>query len=433
MKHGIPTDRTGPAGAAMAEAVQTCVHCGFCLPACPTYQVMGQEMDTPRGRIVLMKEVLEGALPLEQALPHTDRCLGCLACETACPSGVKYRELISPFREWSGTQRRRGLSESVRRWLLLRTLPHPLRFRAAARLGILTRWLHGLAPRSFRPMLDLLPEALPAGARPLAPFHAARGKRRGRVALLAGCAQQVLAPEINEATIEVLTRCGVEVVVPESQGCCGALAWHVGAGDEARAAARRNLAAFPDDVDAILTNAAGCGSGLHEYPLMLRGCAEEGQAEAFARRVEDVSVYLERLGLPELPAAVRPVRIAYHDACHLSHAQGVRGAPRSLLRAIPGVTLEEIADGDICCGSAGTYNIDQPATAADLGRRKALHILETGAELVAMGNIGCLTQIRTHLRRVSGAPRALHTMEVLALAMQGRLGADGPQGSPTSP
>ena len=420
MKQAIPVLSSGPAGQAMADAVQTCVHCGFCLPACPTYQVHGKEAESPRGRILLIKDVLEGSLPLEQALPHTDSCLGCLACETACPSGVKYRDLISPFREWSDHRRSRSLSEKLRRLTLLTTLPFPNRFRLAARLGIATKPLHGLVPKAFRPMLQLLPASLPP-AQPLAPFHHAQSPRRGRVALLAGCAQQVLAPEINAATIAVLTQSGIEVVIPESQGCCGALAWHVGAGDDARAAARRNLKAFPDNVDAILTNAAGCGSGLHEYPLILKSCPEESAASAFAAKVEDVTSYLLRLGLPPIPPPSRPLRIAYHDACHLSHAQGVRSAPRSLLRQIPDVTLCEITDGDTCCGSAGTYNIDEPETAAALGALKATNIAATAADFVAMGNIGCLSQIRLHLSPKPNAPKPLHTMEILAMALNGQL------------
>jgi glycolate oxidase iron-sulfur subunit len=415
MKHTIPPAAPGTPLHSMAEAVQTCVHCGFCLPACPTYQELGQEMDTPRGRIVLMKEVLEGTLPLEQALPHVDRCLGCLGCETACPSGVKYRELISPFRDHIRDRRPRTLTEKLRRRMLLATLPHPARFRASAKLGIATRALHRFLPRAFKPMLSLLPAELPA-ARRLAPFYPAQGTKRARVALLAGCAQQVLAPQINAATVAVLTRCGVEVVIPEAQGCCGALAWHVGAGDEARKAARKNIAAFPADVDAILTNAAGCGSGLHEYPLMLQGTPDEAAAREFAHRVEDVSVFLDRLGIETPPALPRPLTVAYHDACHLSHAQGVRSAPRDLLRRIPGLTLKEIPHGEICCGSAGTYNIDQPEIAAGLGRHKAEHIASTGADCVVMGNIGCMTQIAAHLRGMEHAPRVMHTMELLAAA-----------------
>ena len=421
MKHTIPPSSPGTAVHSMTEAVQACVHCGFCLPACPTYQELGQEMDTPRGRIVLMKEVLEGTLPLAQALPHVDRCLGCLACETACPSGVKYRELISPFRDHIRETRPRTLAERLRRRLLLTTLPYPWRFRLAARGGILTRGLHDMLPRSLQPMLSLLPDKLPL-AQKLAASYPAQGTRRARVALLAGCAQQVLAPEINSATIAVLTRCGVEVVVPGKQGCCGALAWHVGAGDDARKAARKNLAAFPADVDAIVTNAAGCGSGLHEYPLMLQGTPDEAAARAFAHRVLDVSVFLDRLGIEPPPTPSRTVTVAYHDACHLSHAQGVRSAPRELLRRIPGLVLKEIADGDICCGSAGTYNIDQPEIAAGLGRKKAENISATAAEFVVMGNIGCMTQITAHLRRHDAAPRVLHTMELLALAFDAKLG-----------
>src|SRR5690606_27728500 len=216
-------------GRPMADAVQTCVHCGFCLSACPTYQVLGQEMDSPRGRIYLMKEVLEGTLPLDGALAHVDRCLGCLACEPACPSGVPYHKLLSPFRDRAQQQRRLTLMERLRRALVLATLPHPNRFRWAVRLGRLTRPLTGLVPVAFRPMLSLLPQTLPAPYVP-PPVTPARGPRRARVAMLTGCVQRLLAPEINRATIDVLSRNGVEVVVPPEQACCGALAWHVGEG-----------------------------------------------------------------------------------------------------------------------------------------------------------------------------------------------------------
>lgn len=419
MKHAIPEQLNDPHRDVMAEAVQTCVHCGFCLPACPTYQVLGQEVDSPRGRIVLMKEVLEGALPLASAMPHIDRCLGCLGCETACPSGVRYRELISPFRRRASGLRRPSLAARLRRMLLLQTLPYPERFRAAALAGSLARPLRSLLPGFLRPMLDLLPDRLPDAQR-LPSRVAPAGTRRGRVHLLAGCAQQVLAPSINAATVEVLRRNGVEVIIPPEQGCCGALAWHVGAGREAQAAAIRNLDAFPAGDEPILTNAAGCGSGLHEYPLILQGTPHEERARAFAKRVVDVSEYLDRLGIVPLTAS-RPVVIAMHDACHLSHGQGVRSAPRNLLRRIPGVRIVEVPDGEICCGSAGTYNVDQPAIAADLGRRKAAAIRSTGAEMVALGNIGCLTQIQTHLGAERDAPPVLHTIEILARAYRGEL------------
>jgi glycolate oxidase iron-sulfur subunit len=413
MLHKIPTETLGPLGAPMTHAVETCVHCGFCLAACPTYRELGQEMDTPRGRIVLMKQVLEGSLSWESAQPHVDRCLGCLACEPACPSGVVYRDLISPFRAIAQPHSRRSFGEKVRRLLAAQTIPFPARFRVAAWLGRFGKRLRPLMPAVLRPMLDLVPDSLPAaGALPL--VTPAQGTRRVRVALLAGCAQRVLDPDINVATIEVLARNGIEVVVPAEQGCCGGLAWHTGDLRAAQAFARRNLAAFPADVDAIVTNAAGCGSAMHEYHLILRGTADEARAEGFRKRVVDVSAFLARLGMREPPAgAVREQRVAYHDACHLANAQNVRDEPRALLRAIPGVELCEVADAHLCCGSAGTYNLDQPAIAASLGEQKARAVIATGAECVVSGNIGCLTQLRAHLARLGSPIRVRHTMQVL--------------------
>lgn len=416
MHHEIQSDRHGPLGEPMARAVSACVHCGFCLAACPTYEHLGQEMDSPRGRIVLMKEVLEGRMSFADAGPHVDRCLGCLACEPACPSGVPYRDLISPFRAVAEPHVRRGFFARVRRFLAARTLPFPDRFRLAARLGglPLVRWL---APRSLAPMLDLLPAKIPA-PETWPETTPARGERRARVALLAGCAQQVLAPDINTATIAVLAANGVEVVVPRGQGCCGGLAWHTGDLRGARDFARRNLDAFPADVDAIVTNAAGCGSALHEYHLILRGTPDEARAEAFRHRVIDVSALLARLGLR---AAFRetPLKAAYHDACHLANAQGVRRQPRDLLRAIPGLELVEVADPHLCCGSAGTYNIDQPEIATALGMQKARAIAATGADIAVTGNIGCLTQVAVHLGRLGSPIRVRHTMQVLRDALAG--------------
>ncbi|MFM8890655.1 MAG: (Fe-S)-binding protein [Planctomycetia bacterium] len=410
MHHQIQPDRHGPLGEPMARAVSACVHCGFCLAACPTYQELGQEMDSPRGRIVLMKEVLEGTLPFADAEPHVDRCRGCLACEPACPSGVPYRDLISPFRAVAAPHVRRGFVFRLRRLLAAWTLPYPARFRLAARLGRLGI-VRALTPRSLAPMLDLLPAELP---RPETwpTINPARGPGRARVALLAGCAQQVLAPDVNSATIAVLTANGVEVVVPRGQGCCGGLAWHTGDLRSARDFARRNLDAFPADVDAIVTNAAGCGSALHEYHLVLRGTSDEGRAEEFRHRVVDVSGFLARLGLT---AAFRETRLvaAYHDACHLANAQGVRRQPRDLLRAVPGLEVVEIADPHLCCGSAGTYNIDQPEMAATLGENKARAIVATGADIVVTGNIGCMTQVAMHLGRLGSPIRVRHTMQVL--------------------
>jgi glycolate oxidase iron-sulfur subunit len=416
MKHTIPLEDLGAQGHAMAHAVETCVHCGFCLPTCPTYAELGEEMDSPRGRITLMKSALEGSVPLADVLTHVDRCLGCVGCITACPSGVPYAELLTPFRALAETKRQRPFMERVARRMVRETLPHPARFRVAAVAGRLGRPFKRLMPAALRPMLDLVPDRLPP-ARPLPALIPAEGKRRARVALLAGCVQQALNPNINWATARVLARCGVEVVVPPGQGCCGALLAHTGEANDARQLARRNLRVFPADVDAVLTNAAGCGSGMREYGLWFAGEPDEAEAQALAARVQDVSVFLAALDLPELPPLARPMRLAYHDACHLAHAQGVTSAPRQLLSRIPNLTLLEIPEGDLCCGSAGSYNIEQPELAARLGRRKAGNILSTGAEAVAAGNIGCLVQIGNQLQQLGAALPVYHTLEVLDMAM----------------
>ncbi len=412
MFHSIKTEKLGAFGPAMTGAVQACVHCGFCLAACPTYGELGQEMDTPRGRIVLMKRVLEESLPWEAAQPHVDRCLGCLACEPACPSGVQYRDLINPFRALARSRLRMSTGKKVSRALLARILPFPERFRIAARIGTAGKRVVGFMPRAVRPMLDLLPPGVPP-RQTWPALTPAQGPLRARVALLLGCVQQVLDPDINSATIEVLSRNGVEVVIPPNQACCGGLAWHTGDLHTAQKFARRNITAFPDDVDAILTNAAGCGSTMHEYHLVLRGTDDEARAEAFRRRVLDVSLFLARLGLRELSGPRKALRVAYQDACHLAHAQNVSTEPRQLLRAIPGVELVEIASAHLCCGSAGTYNMDQPEIAASLGRKKAQAILATGPHLVASGNIGCLNQIRLHLAKLGSPLPVRHTMQLL--------------------
>ena len=418
MLHKIDSGKIGPFGEPMEEAVRSCVHCGFCLAACPTYGELEQELDTPRGRIVLMKEVLEGGLEIEDALPHLDACLGCLACEPACPSGVEYRNLISPFRALAEDQRSRPLGEKVRRRLISWTLPHPDRFRFAATMAGLVKPLAGVLPRSMRPMMDLLPSPLPPEQK-LQERYEARGERRATVALLAGCAQQVLDPDINAATIDVLTRSGVEVVVPREQTCCGALSWHVGDHRAAKEYARRNIEAF-SKVDAVITNAAGCGSGMHEYPLILKGTDDEERAAELAALVVDVSVFLERLGGPgEIPDRGEEVTIAYHDACHLSNGQGVRSEPRRLLQRIPGVKVVELCDAHLCCGSAGTYNIDQPEVAASLGEQKARAVMDSGVMMVASGNIGCLTQLKMHLGRLDASIGVRHTIQILRDTLNG--------------
>jgi glycolate oxidase iron-sulfur subunit len=414
VQHEIDSQRYGPQGESMADVIESCVHCGFCLPTCPTYVTMGEEMDSPRGRISLIKEVLEDKLELELALPYTDNCLGCQACQTACPSGVEYGELITLFRAHAEPRRERTPMDRLQRAVVLKTLPHPRRFRLAARAGRLAKPLADRLPTGLGAMLRLLPDELPKAA-PLPTTFPAEGNRRARVALLAGCAQRVLAPDINWATLRVLARHGVETVIPPSQGCCGALAMHTGAVAAAKPLARRNIDAFDvAGIDAVVTNAAGCGSGMKEYPLMFKGDPEQGRAERFAERVLDVAVFLDGLGLRAAPAPLpAPMTVAYHDACHLAHAQGVRGAPRRLLESIDGVRLVEPPEWELCCGSAGTYNIERPDVAAELGERKARNLLGTGAALIATGNIGCMTQVQSHIRALGQQLPVLHTMQVL--------------------
>ena len=410
MQHHIP-ENASPHLRAMTRAVETCVHCGFCLPACPTYLVLGEEMDSPRGRIVLMKQVLEGDLAPEDALPHIDRCLGCLGCVTACPSGVKYGELLTPFRERAERKTRSPL-DRLRRRLLLETLERPVLFRVAARFGALARMGQALLPEFARPALQLLPSRLPPPA-PLPPVAVPRGVRRARVALVAGCVQQALDPDINLATVRVLSRNGVEVVVPPAQGCCGALALHVGDGARARRRAAALVRSFPRDVDAVVTNAAGCGSTMKEYGEVFAGEADLPEVSRFAGQVRDVSEFLDAIGLTAQLPETPPRLVAYHDACHLAHGQGIRRAPRALLAHIPHLRVTEIPEGDVCCGSAGLYNLEHPAIANDLGVRKAQTILATGAEAIVAGNIGCLVQIATHLRRLGSPLPVLHTMQLL--------------------
>ncbi|VCU53516.1 Lactate utilization protein A [Thermus thermophilus] len=414
MQHQIPVEKLGKEGEVMAHAVEACVHCGFCLPTCPTYVVLQEEMDSPRGRIFLMKEVLEGNLKLEEALPYLDRCLACQACVTACPSGVPYGELIATFRLWSEEKRHRFPLERVFRLGFLRTLPYPERFRPLAKLGAgLKPLLKPLPlPKPLKAPLALLPDRLPEEA-PYGEVYPAKGERRARVGLLLGCAQRVLRPSINQATIQVLQENGVEVVAVPEQACCGALNLHAGDKEGARALARKNLKAFRD-VDYVVTNAAGCGSGMKEYPLLFLGEPEEEEAQALAAKVKDLSVLLDELGFTPPPTPRRPLRVAYHDACHLAHAQGVREAPRRLLKAA-GLEVLEPREWELCCGSAGTYNLFQPEIAEALGRRKAENLKATGADLVATGNIGCLTQIQAYL----DLP-VLHTAELLALLYEGK-------------
>ena len=422
MEHKIePNSIDLPQAENMVHAISSCVHCGFCLPACPTYQVLGEEMDSPRGRIVLMRGVLEKTLPLAEAAPYLDRCLGCLGCVTACPSGVAYGELITSFRAHAEPQRSRTIVDQVARRLVSQTLPYANRFRWATWMGRWAKPFAAIFPGPMRAMLGLVPTSLPKVV-PGSEFYAADGERRGRVGLLTGCVQQVLAPEINAATIRVLTKNGYDVIVPKGQGCCGALGMHTGDANNARALAAVNLRLFPDDLDAIITNAAGCGSGIKEYELLFRGHPLEHTAKEFSSRVKDISEFLNTIELVKPKGTPKPMRVAYHDACHLAHAQGITSAPRRLLQQIPGIALCEIPNGEICCGSAGTYNIEQPEIANQLGSQKAKHIVDLKVEAVVMGNIGCMIQIQNHLAKAleHGKPiTVLHTIQMLDRAYIG--------------
>ncbi|RME81363.1 MAG: 4Fe-4S dicluster domain-containing protein [Caldilineae bacterium] len=412
MQHSIDPASLGSRGPQMAAAVQACVHCGFCLAACPTYRVLGDEMNSPRGRIYLMKTVMEGGLSAEEAAPYVDQCLGCVGCMPACPSGVGYGELLMGYRAWTADRGHRPNGRRLAHTLLVKTLPYPGRFRLAQRAGKVGRFLKGVLPAQLGVMLDMLPDTLPS-ARPLPEYYPARGRRRARVALLVGCVQSVLAPEINWATLRVLAANGVETVIPRGQGCCGSILMHVGEAGEALRLARNNLRVFPNDVDAVVTNAAGCGSGMHEYPLLFAGEPEEEEVRRWSSKVKDISVFLDELGPVSPPALERPLKAVYQDACHLLHAQGVKEAPRRLLGSIPNLALLELDDGGLCCGSAGVYNLEHPDIAGQLGRRKAEHIEATGAEAVITGNIGCLVQIQKHLRERGRSLPVLHTVQVL--------------------
>ncbi len=408
MQHHIPVDAANPRTHRMAQAVSSCVHCGFCLPACPTYRGLGEEMDSPRGRIVLMKEVLEGGLTLADAAPHLDRCLGCLACETACPSGVPYRDLIEPFR--ARLVAARSPWARLRLRALLRVMESPALFRVAALAGSAAQPLAPILPTAARAMLGLLPVALP-GPTAAPPFTAAQGPRRGRVALMTGCVQRVLRPGITEAAIRVLAANGVDVLVPAQQGCCGALACHVGDDTRGQALAAAHAQSFPADVDAVLATAAGCGSSMKDH-------------HTSGPPVLDVLEYLHQLGLTGAPALAAPTRVAYQDACHLAHAQQVTHAPRRLLQAVAGLTLVPVADSGLCCGSAGLYNLEQPALAAELGARKAAAIIASGATLATTANIGCLTQVQAALGASGQTLPVVHVVELLDMAYRP---AAGPQ------
>jgi glycolate oxidase iron-sulfur subunit len=401
------------------------MHCGICLPQCPTYRVLGQEMDSPRGRIYLMRAAGEGRIGLtENFVLHMDRCLGCRACETACPAGVPFGRLLEETRGQIERRAPRPLGRRLLGRFLLGVFPERRRF---ARVLALTRLyqrsgLQRVVRRSgllrTLPRLDAMERLLPALRRSkLDPLPAETlpptGTPRGTVALLEGCVQSMLFPEVNRATVTLLARAGYRVVVPREQGCCGALHLHWGDRAGARALARRNLAGL-SGADWIVTNAAGCGAALREYGHLL---GEDPHAPGFAGRVRDVSELLaEHLPGPRQPL---DLTVTYHEPCHLAHGQRVREAPRTLLRAIPGLRLVELPESDVCCGSAGVYNLMEPEISGQLLERKLDRIATTQATVVASGNPGCLLQLRQGLSNRGLRVRAHHPVEILAWSVEG--------------
>ena len=394
------------------SVIDDCVHCGFCLDSCPTYVLWGAEADSPRGRIVLMDDGLKAGEPLsDEMVTHFDRCLGCMACVTACPSGVRYDRLIERVRPQVERNHHRSPADRALRKLIYSTLPYPRRLRALVPMLAASRKLG----------VERLPEKLAAMARvaPRAPGGraakagvpartAATGPPRGRVGLLLGCVQRVFYPEVHRATVHALAAEGFEVLAPALPDCCGALEFHGGEEPAAIRRAQATISAFSaaggsEGLDYIVVNAAGCGSAMKEYGELLG----TPPAREFSERVRDVSELLGAVD-PRAPRGPVPLRVAYHDACHLAHAQGVREPPRRLLESIPGLELLEVGvERDVCCGSAGIYNLVQPEAAGELGARKARHLIDTGAQAIAAGNPGCAAQLDLHLRQL-GCPLPIH-------------------------
>ncbi|UFP95231.1 (Fe-S)-binding protein [Gloeobacter morelensis] len=423
------------------QIIDTCVHCGFCLATCPSYRVLGTEMDSPRGRIYLMDALNEGQIPLSQTTAgHFDSCLGCLACVSTCPSGVQYDQLIAATRPQVERNVDRSVPERLLRALIFNLLPYPRRLRPLLvplvpyqKLGLqkLVRksgLLPKIAPR-LAAMESILPE-VPASAfaAPMPERVAAQGKQRFRVGLITGCVQQLFFDRVNRATLRVLTAIGCEVVIPRSQGCCAALPQHQGQSEQARQMARDLIDSFADSgVDYLIINAAGCGHTLKEYGHILADDPlYRERAAAFAAKVRDVQefLYWAKIPVPLQPIADGPLALVYQDACHLLHGQRISLQPRQLLAQIPGVQVREPVDAALCCGSAGVYNILQPEIGEELGRQKVENLLATGAVLIASANPGCALQIRKHLELTGQAVPVRHPMELIDAAIRGVKVAD---------
>jgi glycolate oxidase iron-sulfur subunit len=380
------------------EILRACVHCGMCTATCPTYQVLGDELDSPRGRIYLIKDMLENDRPADKrTVTHIDRCLSCLSCMSTCPSGVHYMHLVDLARVHVEKTYRRPFMDRTLRWVLARVIPYPYRFRLALLGARLARPFKGLMPDArLRAMLDMAPARLPPVSRnDDAQVFQAEGERKRRVALMTGCAQKALDTDINDATIRLLTRLGCEVVVAQGAGCCGALTHHMGREDEAHGSAARNIRAWMAEVegeglDAIVINTSGCGTTVKDYGHMFRNDSMADEAARIAGLARDVSEVVAEIGLPK--GAPKGMRVAYHAACSLQHGQKIKEAPKDLLRRV-GFEVVEPADLHLCCGSAGTYNLMQPEISAELKARKVETLEARKPDLIAAGNIGCMVQI----------------------------------------
>ena len=416
------------------KLIDSCVHCGFCLSTCPSYRVIGKEMDSPRGRIYLMDAINEGEIALNTAtVQHFDTCLGCLACVTTCPSGVEYDKLIAATRHQVTRNYPRSLGDTIIRKLMFSLFPYPDKLRLLLfpllvyqKLGFAkffraTGLLKNISPR-LAAMESILPEiTLQSFQNNLPDVIPAQGKKRYRVGVILGCVQRLFFSPVNEATVRVLTANGCEVVIPQSQGCCAALPEHQGQTEQAQVLARQMIDSFAGtDVDYVIINAAGCGHTLKEYGHILADDPEyREKAKEFAGKVRDAQEFLADVGLTAKlsPLRDKPLSLVYQDACHLLHGQKISVQPRQLLKQIPGVSLKEPVDGAICCGSAGVYNMLQPEVAEELGKQKVRNLLNTGADLIASPNPGCSLQIGKHLQ--DKKIEIMHPMELLDYAIRG--------------
>ena len=400
------------------EILRACVHCGFCTATCPTYQVLGDELDSPRGRIYLIKDMLEKGRPAdEKTVRHIDRCLSCLACMTTCPSGVHYMHLVDEARAYIEKTYKRPLTDRVLRAVLARVIPYPTRFRLALLGAKMARPFQRLIPDArLRAMVAMAPKQVPAVSRNDDPqVFPAIGARRMRVALMTGCAQKALNTDINDATIRLLRRLGCEVVVAKDAGCCGALTHHMGKAALAHGSAAANIRAWmaekPTGLDAIVINTSGCGTTVKDYGHMFRNDPLAGEAAEISALTKDISELLVTIGLPE--GAPKGLRVAYHAACSLQHGQQIKSAPKDLLKRV-GFEVVEPADSHLCCGSAGTYNLLQPKISGELKARKVKTLEARTPQVIAAGNIGCMMQIGS-----GTAVPVVHTVELLDWATGG--------------